>query len=563
MQLVKLVVRSPLKIIRECTFNSGLNIITNKGEHGNQVGKSTVLRIINFCLGSDGTSIWHDPESKQINEGVYNFIVGGGVYFDLFVKMSSNDKNPVLITRTIEKPKSRLKRLSWINGIEYKSQDAFELALQALLKVSYAKPNYKTLKNRLFRVRKEVANAPLKYDNIFTSEADYRVIYSYLFGFSAHDQVKEEYNLNLDLKQIEAREKSLKNGKDISEYHLEIERIKSNINKLRSMENEFDFSGVHLEKLKDLNNVRSYISSSSSNIYKLNTQLDFSHRTIEQYENKKAEIDIKLLSSIYSEANSLIPNLSKSFSDVVDFHNKMLENKITFTKNQVNKLLDKIDTESKNLDTYLNKEKLILKNLINEQHLAGFFMIEDEIQKESVELGKCQYVVDEIDSMKIEKHKIDKKLETIKSKIKSEKLELENNINLFNDCFEPLNKKLFDVDGVKFSANFDDTESLNFRIINQSKILGDGAPRALSMATDLAFVVYAKNKGLKLPYLTLQDYLDAIDEDKLAILSEWADKNGIQVILSVLNDKLSRVPEPLKTNSIKFELSKDDKFFRL
>lgn len=75
----------------------------------------------------------------------------------------------------------------------------------------------------------------------------------------------------------------------------------------------------------------------------------------------------------------------------------MLENKITFTKNQVNKLLDKIDTESKNLDTYLNKEKLILKNLINEQHLAGFFMIEDEIQKESVELGKCQYVVDEID----------------------------------------------------------------------------------------------------------------------------------------------------------------------
>ncbi|ELA9204226.1 hypothetical protein ACSQUR_003564 [Vibrio alginolyticus] len=563
MQLISLVVRDGSSVVRECDFNCGLNIVTNINEHGNQVGKSTVLRIINFCLGSDGVSIWHDPESRQVNEDIYNYIIKGGVYFELSLKSSNENGKSINIIRTIEKPKTRLKRISWINGVKYNSQKSFESAIQNELNVNYSKPNYKTLKNRLFRVRKEVASAPLRYDSIYTSDDDYRVIYSYLFGFSAHDKVKLEYKLKSDFKSLEAREVALKNGKDISEFYLEIESINDTINLLRKQEQQFDFSKVHKDKLSELTEVRKLISSSSSNLYNLNAQLDFSNRTISQYLDKKTEVDLDLLSSIYGEAENLIPELNKSFSEVVEFHNKMLENKIVFTKSQVESLSVKIENESKVLNDSLSKEKQILKGLINEDHLAGFFMIEDRIQKESIELGKLQYVVDEVDSIRAEKNKIVERLDVIRTGIQSAKLELESNLSLFNSCYEDLNRELFNIDGIKFTAVFDDSNSLVFKILNQEKVLGDGAPRALSMATDLAFVVYAKKKGLKLPYVTLQDYLDAIDEDKLAILAQWADKNNVQVVISVLNDKLAQLPEALKSKSIKFELSKESKFFKV
>ncbi|MDF4307245.1 hypothetical protein ACEV9B_21475 [Vibrio parahaemolyticus] len=563
MQLIKLIVRDGSNVIRECDFNSGLNIVTNVGEHGNQVGKSTVLRIINFCLGSNGVSIWNDPESKQVNDDIYNYVTKGGVYFELSLKLSAESDDITNIVRTIEKPKSRLKRISWINEEKYTSQKAFELAIQNTLNVSYSKPNYKTLKNRLFRVRKEVASSPLKYDNIYTSDDDYRVIYSYLFGFSAHDKIKLEYKYKVDLKSLDSREIALKNGKDISEYHLDIENCQRLISKLRSQEKMFDFSSVHTDKLKELTQIREGISSSSSNLYNLETQRDFSKRTIEQYIDKKTEVDVALLSSIYNEASEIIPDLTKSFSDVVKFHNKMLENKINFTNSQVEVISSAIDKESECLNVLLSKEKLVLKELVNEEHLAGFFMIEDKIQKESIELGKLQYVVDEVKLIQLEREGINKKLKAIRSHIQSSKLELENNLILFNSCFETLNKKLFDIDNISFTAVFNDDNSLTFKILNQEKILGDGAPRALSMSTDLAFVVYAKKKGLKLPYVTLQDYLDAIDEDKLAILAQWADKNNVQVVISVLNDKLAQLPEALKSKSIKFELSKESKFFKV
>ncbi|MFA0628551.1 hypothetical protein AB4589_12075 [Vibrio sp. 10N.222.49.A3] len=563
MQLIKLVVRDGSAVVRECVFNSGLNIVTNVGEHGNQVGKSTVLRVINFCLGSDGVSVWYDPESKQVNDDIFNYVTKGGVYFELSLKMSDEDDDVVQIIRTIEKPKSRLKRISWINKDKYTSQKAFEVAIQNTLNVSYSKPNYKTLKNRLFRVRKEVASAPLRYDNVFTSDDDYRVIYSYLFGFSAHEKVKLEYKLKSDLKSLEARETALKNGKDISEFHLDVERLEKNICNLRSKEKQFDFSSVHIDKLDELTEIRKKISSSSSALYNLETQRDFSKRTIDQYVNKKTEVDIELLSSIYNEANSIIPELKKSFSEVVQFHNKMLENKISFTKSQVEVISNKINKESEFLNTHLSKEKIVLKGLMNEDHLSGFFMIEDQIQRESIELGKIQYVVDEVSSIHLETKSINENLVVIRDNIQSSKLELVSNLNLYNSCFGKLNKKLFGIDNVNFTAVFNDDNSLTFKILNQDKILGDGAPRALSMSADLAFVVYAKSKGLKLPYVTLQDYLDAIDEDKLAILSEWADKNDVQVVLSVLNDKLTLLPQKLKSKSTKFELSKGSKFFKV
>ncbi|MEF1186082.1 hypothetical protein, partial [Vibrio sinaloensis] len=62
MQLVSLQVHKDLEEIRNLKFNEGLSIVTNSEDDGNQIGKSTALRVINFCLGSDGKSIWHDPE---------------------------------------------------------------------------------------------------------------------------------------------------------------------------------------------------------------------------------------------------------------------------------------------------------------------------------------------------------------------------------------------------------------------------------------------------------------------------------------------------------------------
>lgn len=89
MQLIKLSVFDGSEEIRTITFKEGMNIITNLGETGNQIGKSTSLRALAFCLGGKAEPLWKDPDNNKVNEKVKKFLTKGDLRFELILKISS------------------------------------------------------------------------------------------------------------------------------------------------------------------------------------------------------------------------------------------------------------------------------------------------------------------------------------------------------------------------------------------------------------------------------------------------------------------------------------------
>ena len=68
MFLKSLIISTTTKVIREISFHKGINLIVDESEEqitGNNVGKTTVLRLIDFCLGGDAKDIYIDPENKK------------------------------------------------------------------------------------------------------------------------------------------------------------------------------------------------------------------------------------------------------------------------------------------------------------------------------------------------------------------------------------------------------------------------------------------------------------------------------------------------------------------
>lgn len=82
MYLVSLIIMQGGTVVRDLRFKPGLNLILDKPtdqsiQSGNNVGKTTVLRLVDFCLGSEGDDIWQDPEFKNnINQDVYDYLHG-------------------------------------------------------------------------------------------------------------------------------------------------------------------------------------------------------------------------------------------------------------------------------------------------------------------------------------------------------------------------------------------------------------------------------------------------------------------------------------------------------
>lgn len=58
-------------IIRDIQFHIGLNLIVDetpvvsRKETGNNVGKTTVLKLVDFCLGANAKGIYTDHENKR------------------------------------------------------------------------------------------------------------------------------------------------------------------------------------------------------------------------------------------------------------------------------------------------------------------------------------------------------------------------------------------------------------------------------------------------------------------------------------------------------------------
>src|SRR3989339_1470483 len=95
-------------IIRNIQFNTGLNLIVdetpvvNGKETGNNVGKTTVLKLVDFCLGAKAKGIYSDHENKR-NEYklVKDFLVEKKVIVSLILKddLFHDTSREVLIQR--------------------------------------------------------------------------------------------------------------------------------------------------------------------------------------------------------------------------------------------------------------------------------------------------------------------------------------------------------------------------------------------------------------------------------------------------------------------------------
>ncbi|MFC5653738.1 hypothetical protein ACFPYJ_32420 [Paenibacillus solisilvae] len=71
MYLKELIISALNDTIRRIEFHLGANLIVDETtgksdlETGNNIGKTTVLALVDYCLGGDAEQIYIDPETKK------------------------------------------------------------------------------------------------------------------------------------------------------------------------------------------------------------------------------------------------------------------------------------------------------------------------------------------------------------------------------------------------------------------------------------------------------------------------------------------------------------------
>jgi uncharacterized protein YydD (DUF2326 family) len=562
MFLSNLVVSDKNGIVREITFKRGLNLVfdvtTNRStESGNDIGKTTFLRSVDFCLGSDGSVIYTDPEFKTKNEQVYNYLKNFRVEFKLTLESVKGTKH--VITRGLDQNPT-------IDGKEYALDlEDFKSTLgKIILGLKVGKPSYRQLIKKFIRIDNHEMSNTLKFLHPSNSEDVYEAIYLYLFGFQNQDLLTRKSHLMRDKRRLSAQKIALK---EFSHEALKqiLAVIETDISDLERKKANFEVTDSITNEIRALENLRKHISELSISISRLRIRYNLSLQTIEQLSKSRGNINPETIKLLYDEAKASIPTLQKSFEDVLKFHDSMISNKISFVQKSLVQTESDILIKDKELNKHIKDEKEILKALSHKGALADLQKVDKELNGLFEEKGKKISLIKTLDELTQNIRNINTTLSEINNSIAEFEAELEKKITAFNLIFAEISKKLYDE---QYVLSFEDHEGkggsfYRFTINNVKGNVGSGKKKGQTTALDLAYLEFLDKFSASTVRFILHDKLEEIHVNQLKTMFEIANGINGQYIVAILKDKIEGFDMSLVESNTILTLAENDKFLKL
>ncbi len=553
-------------LIRHIKFKNGLNLIVDESNSqitGNGVGKTTVLKLIDYCLGGNSKQLFVDHESKGSEYSIVkDFLIENGVIVTLTLSNDiENGSDDVVISRNFL---GRKQNIRTINGVQYAEED-FESKLSSLIFPNHvnAKPTFRQIISHNIRYKDERINNTLKTLDKFTTDVEYESLYLFLFGCGYKDGDKKEI-LSTKLKQERIFKRRLENKQTRNAYETAISLIDTEIEILQEKKSMFNLNEDFENDLNMLNNLKYDINRLSSIIGRLVLKERLITEAEDELNAKKAEIDLNQLKLIYSQTKSNIGSLHRTFEELVVFHNKMLEEKAKFISEEIPLIRIEIDLHKRKLEELLEREKELTSRITTSDSFEELESVIEALTTKYRLKGEYEGIVGQLVEVDDNIRELEDQLIEIEKEQFSEAFEkiIKFQLKKFNHYFSTVSKKLYaESYAIKHEIVKDNKGRSIYKFSSFNANLSSGKKQGEISCFDMAYILFAESEEIPCLHFILNDKKELMHDNQLVKIAEFANKNNIQFVASILKDKLPS--EIDKEEFFILKLSQTDKLFRI
>ena len=566
MFLKKLIIQNKEDIIRDITFHKGINLIidetsldSSQQTTGNNVGKTTVLRLVDYCFGADGKNIYQDTEfKKQPNTVIENFLKSNEIIITVVLvdTLEGSVKDQVVIRKNFL---ARSKKLQEVNGENITNDKDFDKKLKQLIfKSDVDKPTFKQIISKNIRDEKNKMTNIVKVLNSFTRIEEYEALYLFWLGINT-DSHNEKELLSKEKTREENFQKRLKKDGELSLIEQQLTFLNGKIEELNQRKSKFNLNENYSSDLDKLNDIKSKLNRSATELSRLETRKDLILESKEDLEQEYTNIDTSKIKSLYEKAKSLIANIQVSFEDTVKFHNDLISEKLQY----ITKELPEIDQQirkSKSDIAILRKEEDLLTSKLNKSSLVeDFEAIILELNKQFEKKGNLEeqkrlwlYSQEKL-------NEIDDSLSKINLGISSKDSQIQSRVTEFNKYFSVMSDRLY---GEPYLLSAPKNEKgYELVVTNFEGNPSTGKKKGQIAAFDFAYIEFADKMDIECLHFIMHDQLETIHDNQLNTIVDVANSINGQYIVPILRDKI-----PSNIDISEFEvisLSQENKLFKI
>lgn len=562
MFLKSLIIHNEEELIREIKFHKGINLIIDetasnkKTSSGNSVGKTTVLRLIDFCLDGKGENIYIDPEFKTTNPKVENFLKGNNIIITLtLIEDIEDETSQKLVIKRNFLP--RTQKLQTING-DKATNDSFSKQLKKIIFETTSKqPTFKQLKSKNIRDEKNKLIHTIKVLSPYTTDVAYETLHLFWFGVDvdlSKDKLVRDKNLETKLQTRLRKESNLPKIKQ------SLIIINKEIDTLRKKKDFFNLNEKYDEKLNELTIVKLKINKLSSELSRSELRKDLILESKVDLEEDISEIDTQQIKRMYEKAKSFIPDIQKTFEETLTFHNEMIHQKIQFITEELPLLEKTIQVKKNELTRFLEEEKKLSKILNKSGAIEDLQEVVHELNVFYEKKGNFEEQRRLWETSIKNLKDIDEKLDKINTKIYSKDDLIQQRIEEFNSFFSDISSQL---DGVHSVLSADNHDGIyKFMIDSLEGNLGTGSKKSQMASFDLAYIKFADSLNIPCLHFILQDQIENVHSNQITnLFKDIVTDINCQYILPVLRDKL---PIDMDIENLEIiSLSQKEKLFKI
>lgn len=570
MYLKELKIESRDKTIRKIPFHLGTNLIVdetnseNDIETGNNIGKTTVLALIDYCLGGKPEQIYKDPETNKIIDFVKDYLVDKEILITLKLKRELLDENSqeVIIERNFLQRNKKIMKINGENLTKNNGKD-FEDKLSDLIigERESNKPGARQIFAHNIRYKDERINNTLKVLNRYTTNVEYETLYLYMFGLTVSDRTHLMKKLKIEQNFKDRIEK--KQAKP--ELELQIDIVKDNIKNLEAKKRNLNINEKYEEDLQDLNSTKYKISKISTKVSELSLRKELLKETEQELKQDISDVDLEALRELYSVAKKSVNSIQKTYEQLIEYHNNMVLEKIRYITQDLPELEAEIERYNQNLEKELANEKYLSNKLSSSDTFSDLENIISELTNNHRKLGELENSLSQIESTEENITKINNDIELLEGNRFTNDFQeqLKKQLKIFNKHFKEVSKELYgDEYGITFEVKEDKKTKqkyYSFECFNLNT--SSGKKQGEILCFDIAYILFARSESIPHLDFILNDKKELMHGNQLLKVNDFAWKSNIQLVFSILKDK---IPEQINDKKhIVLSLSEEDKLFKI
>lgn len=570
MFLKTLTISTGLDVIREIRFRQGINLIVDETpntlgkETGNNVGKTTVLMLIDFCLGASAKHIYTDPENKKEEyKKVKDFLISNNVLVTLVLKEDlENEASPEL--RIERNFLSRSKMIRSINGIA-KTEEGFEETLTNYFFPDHfgKKPTFRQIISHNIRYKDLSINNTLKTLDGYTTDAEYETLYLFLLGCNfEHGDSKQELLSKIRIEQ--SFKTRLEANQTKSAYETALAILDEDIRRLNVKKSTLNLNENFEADLSALNQIKYKINLLSSEIGKLNIRRNLIIEAKAELSENQSRVDLNLLKQIYSQATSQVANIQKTFEELCTFHNRMIAEKVRYIGKDLPEIEQHLESKSAQMARYRDEEKTISNRISKSDSFEELESIISDLNKLYRDKGEYENTLTQLKQSELTLNNYNQELTQIDDDLFSDTFEntVKDKVNKFNVHFSNISLDLY---GERYALKADQiTNTKGQRLYKFSAFntnFSSGKKQGEISCFDIAYTLFADQEGIPSLHFLLNDKKELMHDNQLLNIAKLVETKKIQFVASILKDKLP--PELNREEYFVVKLSQTDKLFRI